>query len=154
MKGRIMDQQINVVLTVDNSLFEKVCQEGFEALPKEKLQEVLLLAIKEALGQDKEKKSLYNKGEILVKPRECGYQTIYEPTDMFKKILSSFDYEKYLGDITKEISEYIKNNYKKIVQDAVVKAFSTSLLNYDKIREMQDSISSQVLWGVNNNKQC
>ena len=149
-----MDQQISVALTVDNSLFEKVCQDGIEALPKEKLQEVLLLAIKEALGQDKEKKSTYDNSGILVKSVTHGYHTVYEPTDMFNKIISSFDYEKYLGDITKEISEYIKNNYKKIVQDAVAQAFSTSLLNHDKIREMQDSISSQVLWGVNNNKQC
>lgn len=129
---------IQVNIDVNNEDFKNLCLENINDLPKDKMEELLLKAVEVALIRDKENPYV-DPSAILVR-RDRNYK--YEPTDIMKEIINNINIKHYLDPIAEEVAQYIKENYKNIVQDYIVTAFTKLLFSELTEYRVKDEIVS------------
>lgn len=113
--------QVNIEIPEEE--FKKVCIDNINDLPKEQMQELLMKAVETALINDNKNYG----GSILVQHNGSVYNR--EPTQLMKDIIKGISAERYLEPLAKEVAEFIKDNYTKMVRDYIVMAFSKMLFS-------------------------
>lgn len=130
-------------LDVNDTEFKELCVDNIARLPKDKIEEILLKAIETALMADHGKMA----GQILVAEKtniyQYGYSTKdYAPTELMKEIIKSMNYDEYLQPIADEILKYIQNNYKDLVEKAIIQSFTNMLFSQDKLYELRSWVTT------------
>lgn len=118
---------LTVNIDVADEDFKKLCVDNINELPKEQIQELLLKAVEVALIRDKEKPEYSLEPSLLVTKVKTSYSYKYEPTDLLKSVMQQIDTEKYFKPIADEIAQYIKDNYRKLIQEYMVRSFMSLL---------------------------
>jgi len=136
-KKEMAEKQINITLNVDDELFNKLIADGIEALPKKELNKILLDGLKSSFKSQCDK--LYSSN--------YGYSS--PVSEMFNTILKNFDYDKYFGEITEEISKYIKDNYKSIVLQSLCQKIAEKVFRSDEVYELQTELQNHIYTTMN-----
>lgn len=118
-------------------------------LPKDKLQDILLKSVEVLLLNEHDSKYSNRPSNILVTRNEVttnyGYvDSKYEPTPLLRSVLNELPTKEYLEPIVEEISNFIKEHYKDLVEEYIVNAFTNMLFThmdrYNLKREILSSI--------------
>ena len=118
--------QVNIDIPEED--FKNLCIGQINDLPKDKMEELLLKAVEVALIADKNNPYYSTDSSILVKSDKNGYGTIrWAPTDLMKEIMKEINVNGYLEPIAKEVADYIEKNYKEMVKEYIVEAFTKML---------------------------
>lgn len=131
------EKQINLTLNVDEELFNKLISDGIEALPKEELNQILLDGLKSSFKSQCDK--MYSSN--------YGYNSPI--SKMFNTTLKNFDYDKYFGEITSEISKHIKDNYQTIVIQAISQKIAEKIFSDNEIFDLQQQLQSHIFGTIN-----
>ena len=120
--------QVNIDIPEED--FKNLCIGQINELPKDKMEELLLKAVEVALIADKEKPHYSTDSNILVKSSRNEYGSIrWAPTDLMKEIMKGINANGYLEPIAKEVADYIEKNYKEMVKEYIVEAFTKMLFD-------------------------
>ena len=121
---------MQVVLNVDELQFKEMVDKSLLSLPPEKLQEILLEAIKQYLTQ----KDVIEKLFVYKNYNSC------EPTPWLKRITQSWEHTDELADIRKEVLDILRDNYKEALMRAASETFLNGLIHtstfYNAAQEM------------------
>ena len=118
--------QVNIDIPEED--FKHLCIGQINDLPKDKMEELLLKAVEVALIADKENPHYSTDSSILVKSNRGEYGSIrWAPTDIMKEIMKEININGYLEPIAKEVADYIEKNYKEMVKEYIVEAFTKML---------------------------
>lgn len=79
------------------------------------MQELLLKAVEVALIRDKDDPYTDSDSSILIYRKPNTYK--YEPTDLMRDIVKEIGTQDMLEPLAREIVEFIKDNYKSMVQE-------------------------------------
>lgn len=136
---------IQVNIEVNDNEFKDLCLENINDLPKDKMEELLLKAVEVALIRDKDKTYYDCDSSILVTPsRSSRPRHSYEPTELMKEIIKEINTKAYIEPLAQEVATFIKENYKEIVRDYIVEAFSKMLFSQAKEYEIKDFVFRQL----------
>lgn len=119
--------QVNIEIPEEE--FKQVCIDNINDLPKEQMQELLLKAVEVALVEDKKNPNPLYGRNILVAGDRNGYTTDIKPTELMKEIMQGINAGQYLEPLAKEVAEYIKENYARMVREYMVEAFTSMLFS-------------------------
>lgn len=118
--------QVNIDIPEED--FKNLCIGQINELPKDKMEELLLKAVEVALIADKKNPFYSTDTSILMVNKRNGYGTVqYVPTELMKQIIKEINTEGYLEPIAKEVADYIEKNYKEMVKEYIVEAFTKML---------------------------
>ena len=137
---------LTINIDVSDEDFKKLCVDNINDLPKDQMQEILLKAVEVALIREKNNPSYLVESSILVKKVENGYSYHYEPTELLKSVMKEIDTEAYFKPIADEIGQYIKDNYRKLIQEYMVASFMKLLFTdankWDLERNLNNRLNS------------
>lgn len=108
------------------------------------LREILLKSVEVALIADKENPIHDPSSCILVQPTGRKFSKQYEPTPLMKDIVNAINCGKYLEDIAKEVAQYIRDNYRTIVREYIIDAFTRMLFSEAKERDLRSFLVAYV----------
>lgn len=138
--------QLNI--EVNDEEFKDLCANNINALPKDKLNELLLKAVEVALIRDKNNPSYDRDSNILVRATSNSaygyYNREYEPTDLLNAIMERVDLSEYVGNMANVMRDYIVNNYEEIIRKYVVEKFAEMLFTSDNQYAFRSSIMSEL----------
>lgn len=117
--------QVNIEIPEEE--FKQVCIDNINDLPKEQMQELLLKAVEIALMEDKKNPNPVYSRNILVEGDRNGYGL--KPTELMKEIMRGINAEQHLEPLAKEVAEFIKANYTRLVREYIVEAFTGMLFS-------------------------
>lgn len=140
----------NVTFNIDipEEEFKTAIVERLNGMEDDALREILLKSVEVALIADKDTPKYDPSSCILVQPTTRRYNQQYEPTPLMKEIVKAINCEQYLKDIAKEVAQYIRDNYKSIVREYIVDAFTRMLFSESKEYELKSFIVSCVNGGM------
>ena len=135
---------LTINIDVKDEDFKQLCVDNINDLPKEQMTELLLKAVEVALIKDKEKPDYDINTSILVNRVKTQYSYKYEPTKLLISVMKSIDTEKYFKDIADEVATYIRDNYRDLIREYLVKSFMDLLFTdanrYELELRMNDNI--------------
>lgn len=131
---------IQVNIDVSDEDFKNLCLENINDLPKDKMEELLLKAVEVALIRDKDDPYVDQDSNVLVMRSHSSRFIKYVPTKLMEDIMKGINTKRYLDPIAKEVARYIKDNYKEMVQEYIVKAFTTMLFSEATEYRIKDEI--------------
>lgn len=134
--------QVNIEIPEED--FKKLCIDNINDLPKEQIQELLLKAVEVALVEDKKNPNPMYGRNILVVGDRNGYASDLKPTELMKKIIQGINAEQYLEPLAKEVAEYIKENYARMVREYMVEAFTSMLFSEAREWNMRSYVNQQI----------
>ena len=125
-----MSNTTQIVLNVDPEVFQNVVEEGIKALPKEKLQELIV----EGIGEYLRANNYANVEKIFIDVRnDYGYKNIYA-NDIMRKLVSDCDYSK-LQDVVDAAIENLKTNYEQVLIETISGCIIDGLTDRYKFKE-------------------
>ena len=138
---------VNFSIEVPEADFKEYLVDELQNLPKDKVQEILLKSIEISLMDEKNNGSKYTRDSNIlatkVETYRDGYSNIrYEPTQLLKDVMKSLPTENYLEPVVKEVSDFLKTNYKDIVRNYIVQAFTNMLFTQADRYSIVDEIVS------------
>jgi hypothetical protein len=110
---------MQVVINVDDAMFKEIAENEINALPKEKIQELIFAAIEKLLNNDSMVKNLF----VTQQTNHWGTKETY-PSELMKLAASKFDISPAFKEIETKMIETLKNNYNGIL----IQALSQSVL--------------------------
>jgi uncharacterized membrane protein YheB (UPF0754 family) len=128
------EKQINITLNVDDELFNKLISDGVNALPKKNLDELLLDGLKSSFKSQLDRQF----------DRSSNNYYSNSVSQTFDKVLTTFDYDKYFGEVTKEISEHIKNNYESLITNSLANIVASKIFRSEEIYNLQEELRSHI----------
>jgi len=133
---------LTINIDVSDEDFKKLCVDNINELPKEQMQEILLKAVEVALIRDKQHPIYDSSSCILVTQiRDIdGYSYKYEPTELLKSAMQNIDTEKYFKPIADEIAQYIKDNYRTLIQEYMVSSFMKLLFTDNNKYKLEEDM--------------
>ena len=139
---------LTITIDVNDDDFKQLCVDNINDLPKEQMTEILLKAVEVALIREKDNPVYDLDSSILVRKVQDKYSYRYEPTKLLKKVMENIDTEKYFKPIADEIAKYIKNNYRKLIEEYMIRSFMSLLFTdanrYDIERDMISHIDNRL----------
>lgn len=106
-----MENTLNIQVTLDDKQLKDLIVGNINDLPKEKLQDVLLGAIKEFLTSQR--------GQELFVIKSGYYNSIAEPSKFLKDLVEDADITKSISPVVNEAVEQFANNYHKIMENCI-----------------------------------
>ena len=136
----------NVTFNIDipEEEFKTAIVEKLNGMEDAALREILLKSVEVALIADKDNPRFDTSSCILVQPTGNRFNQQYEPTPLMKDVVRAINCEQYLEDIAKEVAQYIRDNYRSIVREYIVDAFTRMLFNEAKEYDLRNFIISCV----------
>ena len=110
-----MENILNIQLTVDDEQLAQLIRGNIEALPKDRLQDLLCSALSAFLETDDGRKLFYTKDSYYSNPK---------PTPLFTQMVSNAVSEDLLKPCVDEFMKVISENYVTIIKSAMVETFS------------------------------
>ena len=141
-----MSNTTQIVLNVDPETFQNVVEEGIKALPKEKLQELII----EGIGEYLRSNNYENVEKLFIdKKDKYGYKDIYAKPVM-EKLVADCDYSK-LQDVVDAAIDSLKADYEKILTKTITGCIIDGLTDQYKFREAVREAVREVIMLNNNN---
>jgi hypothetical protein len=106
---------MEVKINIDETMFKDVVEKELAAIPAEKIQEVILEAMKKLLTENGNMRGLFVKEE---KPQYSSYVN-YTATPLLYKAAEKFNLDPAFTDIEQQIIEELKVNYPKILTEVL-----------------------------------
>lgn len=129
---------MNVTVNIDDETFSKILSKGVESLDENEIKDITTNAIKTYM---KENDNLMEK--IFLQEIDTPYYSStkkYEPTGLLRNIVADLDYPVF-QDMINECCDYLKNNYRKLIEDMIV-SFMLKGLTQDY--EFKDSLEKSM----------
>ena len=142
---------LTINIDVSDDDFKKLCVDNINELPKEQMQEILLKAVEVALIKDRENPVYDRSSCILVTQVKDGYSYKYEPTKLLQSVMQNIDTEKYFEPIADEIAQYIKDNYRTLIQEYMIKSFMQLLFTDTNKYQLERDMISHINYRLGNN---
>ena len=134
--------QVNIEIPEEE--FKQVCIDNINDLPKEQMQELLLKAVEIALIEEKKNPNPLYGRNILVEGNSSGYTTDIKPTKLMKEIMQGINAGQYIEPLAKEVAEYIKENYARMVREYMVEAFTNMLFSEAREWNMRSYVNQKI----------
>lgn len=110
-----MENTLNIQLTVDDEQLAQLIRGNIEALPKDRLQDLLCSALSAFLETDEGRKLFYTKDSYYSNPK---------PTPLFTQMVSNAVSEDLIKPCVDEFIKVISENYVTVIKSAMVETFS------------------------------
>ena len=110
-----MENTLNIQLTVDDEQLAQLIRGNIEALPKDKLEDLLCSALSAFLETDEGRKLFYTRDSYYSNPK---------PTPLFTQMVSNAVSKDLLKPCVDEFIKVISENYVTLIKSAIVETFS------------------------------
>ncbi len=136
---------MQIVANVDDELFNEIVTKEIENIPSEKLQEIIIDAIKGYFSANN-----YEKASLLVYKKESyGYRQEV-PTDFAERIIRDCDYSK-LQEVVDAAIEDLKTNHERLLREILMETLATGLINnYSFQTGLREAIDNELYRRANN----
>ena len=132
---------MDVTISVDEEMFKEVVEKELAALPKEKIQEILVKGIEKYFS--KNNYEMINK--LLIEKSSYKWDNPDCPTEFTKQLIENTDHSK-LQEITDKCIEKLSNNYEKILITMLTNIFTQGLMeNHNFYTQLKQTINDE-LW--------
>lgn len=131
-------------INVDESLFKDVLEKELEALPKEKIQEIIFAGIENYFNNSDVIKNLFVTQE---RPYSYASNTETVPSKLLKDTCTKFDLSPAFKELEEKMINELKSNYQQILTRAMTDFFLNGVRSYsgfnDGVREVLYQMQSQ-----------
>ena len=136
---------MQIVANVDDGLFNEIVAKELENIPSEKLQEIIIDAIKGYFSANN-----YEKANLLIYKKESyGYHQEV-PTDFAERIIRDCDYSK-LQEVVDAAIEDLKTNHERLLREILMETLATGLINnYSFQTGLREAITNELCRRANN----
>lgn len=132
---------MNITINIDENMFSEVVEKELKALPKEKIQDIIIQGIGEYLRIDD-----YKNIKPLIVKNHYGYSDYHdEPSDLLIDIMKRTDTSK-LQDVTDKCIDALSNDYEHILIKVLSAILSTGLLSSNNMRDSLDIIIKESIY--------
>ena len=132
---------MDVTISVDEEMFKEIVEKELAALPKEKIQEILVKAIEAYFS----KNNYEMIDKLLIEKNSYKWDNPDCPTEFTKQLIQNTDCSK-LQDIVDKCIEKLSNNYEKILITMLTDIFTQGLMdNYNFHSQLKRAINDE-LW--------
>jgi hypothetical protein len=111
-----MENTLNIQITLDDNQLKDLIVGNINDLPKEKLQEVLLAAIKEILTSQR--------GQELFITKDSYYGSSYKPSAFLTSLVQKADITEVISPGINEVVAQFINNYDELMQQCMREVIS------------------------------
>ena len=135
----------NITLNVDDEVFNKIVEQELDNIPSEKLQEIIIDAMKGYFSANN-----YEKAKLLVYTKESyGYRQEV-PTDFAESLIRECDYSK-LQEVVDAAIEDLKTNHERLLREILMETLATGLINnYSFQTGLREAITNELCRRTNN----
>lgn len=133
-----MENTLNIQVTLDDNQLKDLIVGNINDLPKEKLQDVLLGAIKEFLTSQR--------GQELFVIKSGYYNSNTEPSKFLEGLVKDADITKSISPVVSEAAEQFLSDYHKIMENCIRNVISGMFIDQftrTQIGESWDHIRQQ-----------
>ena len=132
---------MDVTINVDEEMFKEVLEKELVALPKEKIQEILVKAIEAYFS----KNNYEMIDKLLIEKNSYKWDNPDCPTEFTKQLIENTDHSK-LQDIVDKCIEKLSNNYEKILITMLTNIFTQGLVDDYNFQTQLKKIINDELW--------
>ena len=137
---------MNITINIDENMFGEVIEKELKALPKEKIQDIIIQGIGEYLRIDD-----YKNIKPLIVKNHNGYSYYdNEPSDLLIDIMKRTDVSK-LQDIADKCIDALSNDYDHILVKVLSNILITGLLSSSNMRDSLDDVIKESIYKYLNN---
>lgn len=111
-----MENTLNIQITLDDNQLKDLIVGNINDLPKEKLQEVLLAAIKEILTSQR--------GQELFATKDGYYGSSYKPSAFLASLVQKADITEAISPVINEVVAQFISNYDELMRQCMREAIS------------------------------
>lgn len=135
-----------VTIEVDEKMFADVINKELEALPKEKIQDIIV----ESIGEYLRSNNYENIERLFIDIKDrYGYKDVYAKPVM-EKLVAGCDYSK-LQDVVDAAIDSLKADYNKILIDTISECIVRGMTDHYGFRQaVEDSVRSIIAQNNNN----
>lgn len=129
-----MENTLNIQITLNDEQLKNLIMGNIDNLPKEKLQEILLQAIKEILVSPE--------GQKIFIEKDGYYNSSNKPSRYLEKLINNADIADIILPVVNQAVEEFATNYPKILERCLKSSITNMFMdNFDRCR-------LQAMWDV------
>lgn len=120
---------MQLLVNLDDKVLEGYLREEIATLPKEAIREVILEGFKNLMCEKS-----FVEGLLIKKESYTSYRHENTPSDLLMKLISGMSLDPAFKEIEKFIIDYIKNNYRAVVVDALCQNMLKGMFESDNFK--------------------
>ena len=130
---------MQITVNVEDETFQKIVAQEINNIPSEKLQEIIIDAMKGYFSANN-----YEKAKLLVYTKETyGYRQEV-PTDFAERLIRECDYSK-LQEVVDAAIEDLKTNHERLLREILMETLATGLINnYSFQTGLREAITNEL----------